>query len=693
MKLCEYNMITFRKSFNYLFLITFIFISLNSSAMKPEELGEPLSVITPLIDARNYDKALDKLQSYADSDSDTEHLAEIYYLIGFINHEYTHDYKQALFAYQKVVSLRKKSRTTASLEPYLALSRMSIAGIHRRTGEYQDSIDIYSEIISDYPDTEYARVASRNIKGIEDAQDEIKAKREIIKRYPATEFAVEAQFEIAELYLSAQSLNNPQRAIQEYQKVVEMYSNSRRASESLLKIGNIYRMILHEPQKAINSYQHLLNTKASSGNLEAEALFRIGRTYYSELQEYKKSQEAFSKFLNEYRTYWKYPAAVYWTGMCYEQMGDYNESVKALRMFVAIYPDIEPEWLADIGRLGERNVKDRIIEKIAEMEESAPRMLWKRAEDFQKNGDYNQALVELQKLIWDYPESEFAVKAKDMMENLVYLAEIQTYREKVKNGGIEAPASQFRIGEIYEMELGDQVTALKEYNKVASDYPDTYWAADALYRTGVIYSGLSVTETNSTANAKVRKIRPNYRKALESFNRLIQEYSYTYAAAKASFHAGELYRLRFKDYNHALKFYKAVLNNYPRRSMYVGEGYKDSLADEAHFRIGKLYYENLNEYDKALDTFKSFLRDFPNSCRRAAAYSFVASIQEKKKDRAAAVNSLEQILDMIVESDVQNSFFVREAIYEVNSSPGSNVVDLQLDMIKHLRRKISHLQE
>ena len=233
--------------------------------------------------------------------------------------------------------------------------------------------------------------------------------------------------------------------------------------------------------------------------------------------------------------------------------------------------------------------------------------------------------------------------------------------------------------------------AIKEYEKVAANYPDTYWATDALYRMGLIYSGANSSDTRLTKSRK--SMKPDYRKAIEKYRQLIKEYPDTYMAAKAYYQMGEIYRTRLKNYRDALEAYTKVVEEYPRQNLYVGDGYKDSLADEAQFRIGRLYYENFQDYDMALKTFREFLNDYPDSCRTAAAYSFIAAIQEKQKNNKGAMDSFERIIDIIVDSDVQNSFFIRDALHGGRSlGSGQSRSELQRDIIKQIRQKISYLQ-
>ena len=674
---------------------TIVFLLMCLMALKPEDLGEPWSEIAHLMNARNYAGAIEKLRRHAESSSEVEHLAEIYYRIGFIHHEYTHDYDQALDAYQRVVSLGKKAESPSALEPYLPLSQMSIAGIYRRVGRYDDAIEIYRKVAADYAGLGYATYAIRNIKGIQDALAEIQLQKRIIDKYSNTEFAAEAQFEIAEVCLSVQNLDNPERAIQEYARLVEQYPNSRRAAEAQLKIGDIYRTVLNKPNEAISAYEKLVQSQFSVSKLGAEALFRIGRIYCNDLHEYGKALDTFQLFLRDYPTYWKFPAAVYWQGVCYEQLRDYDNAIRAFEMFVRIYPDDEPGWLADIGKLGEMEVKAESESRIDELKKLAPEAQWREAERLRSLEKYREALVIYRELMTRYPDSEYSKKARIQADRVENLAEIQVCQDIIKGKGIEAPAAQYRIAEIYEIEMQDYPRAVKEYERVAANYPNAYQAADALYRMGFIYSGLNSSDVHSAEeDRKTRRgIKPDYHKAIEKYRQLIGEYPNTYTAARAYCQMGEIYRNHLSDHKQALEAYRRVVNDYPKRNLYVGEGYKDSLADEAQFKIGRIYYESLQNHDMALKTFTKFLNDYPDSCRKAAAYSFVAAIQEKRKDYKAAVISLEQISDIIFDSEVQSSFFIRDALYEADSlESGLRGFDLQRDIIKQLRRKISQLQ-
>jgi len=240
--------------------------------------------------------------------------------------------------------------------------------------------------------------------------------------------------------------------------------------------------------------------------------------------------------------------------------------------------------------------------------------------------------------------------------------------------------------------MHDYPRAIKEYEAVYADYPRTYWAGEALFKMGVIYSGYVPSKGKIDKNVR-KLLKPDYNKAIEKYNQLIREYPETYRSAEAHYLIGEIYRIHLNNYDKALEEYKKVLNNYPRKTFHEREGYKDSLADQAQFKIGRVYYENLKNNKIALDTFTKFLNDYPDSCRKAAAYSFILAIQEDQKDYESATKSTEKIIDIIVDSNVQSLYYVRDSVLGVRQLElGATGSDLQRDIIKQLRQKVTQLQ-
>lgn len=649
--------------------------------------------ISEFISSRNYKGAIDKLNDYLKSADQPEHKALIYYQIGSIYYEYIHDYNQAILSFQKVLYIKQSiENPSEELQGYTAVSQTLIADSYRRLGNYDKAIDEYRNIAKQYSGTRYSKTAESNIRGILNALKEIEFYNRIIANQPSSDISARIQFEIAELF-SPQNLNNPEQAIKEYMKVVEKYPDNPKSVEAQLKIADIYRYVLHSPEDAISAYQQILDRHYVTDKMSAEAMFQIGMIYYNDLRQYSKASEIFTRFLREYPIYWKFPAGVYWQAMCYEQLKDYDSAIESFELFIQIYPEGESRLLADIGRLGEKDLEGIISKKIEELKKLAPKAKWERAEIFNASGNYRSALNIYREIMAKYPDSEYAKDAYIKAKNMEILTELQMCQEIAKSKSQDAPQAQYKTGEIYETVLQDYPRALKEYETVVTEYPNTYWSAEALYRMGSIYSGN--IPSRSKSDRSIRKtVKLDYTKAIEKYTQLTRQYPNMYRSAEAHYQMGEIYRVYLKDYTKALDEYDKVIKNYPKITYQEREGFKDSLADQALFKIGKIYYENVKDRVKALDIFSRFVNDSPDSCRKAAVYSYISAIQEEQKDYDSAINTIEKIIDMIVEGNVQSLYFVRDSAYGIKIADGEiTSLEVQREIIKRLRQKIMQLQQ
>jgi len=244
------------KAYNILAKIIALLVFFSSIILMADDTSGPWPQIADLMKSRNYDGVIDKLSGIAKGSAQAEHKASLYFQIGSVYFEYKHDYGKAMEAFQKVLTLKKLTKTPSTdLLDYSALSQMSIADVYRRTGKYDKAINEYEKAINDYPDTRYAKIASDDIKGINNALAEIDSYRLIIAQQPASYMSADIQFEIAELYLSPQNLNNPDQAIREYRLFIGNYPDNPKSIEAQFKIADTYRSILRDPLNSIYSYQ------------------------------------------------------------------------------------------------------------------------------------------------------------------------------------------------------------------------------------------------------------------------------------------------------------------------------------------------------------------------------------------------------------------------------------------------------
>ena len=184
--------------------------------------------------------------------------------------------------------------------------------------------------------------------------------------------------------------------------------------------------------------------------------------------------------------------------------------------------------------------------------------------------------------------------------------------------------------------------AIEVYQEVLKHHPDSIYAAEARYRSGLVHA-----EQLSAPN-----------EALQAYKSVITSHPNTLQAMMASFQLGELYR-KLNRSNEALQAYKTTIG-YPERDRYLAGGYKDSFADRAQFRIGRVHYDD-NRYDEARAVFEEFIQNRGQSPRLAAAHVYLAAISEKRAENRLAIEYYKNTETLLRNDPVQMTMLIEEA--------------------------------
>ena len=204
-----------------------LMIALSPVHSRSNDIVGPQTGVADFMNSRNYKGAIDRLNESIRLTDRPEQKAWDHYNIGFIYYEYVHDYDLAILSFQRALNIKASvENPSEDLQDCTVLSQMSIADVYRRVGKYDKALEEYKIIMNQYPGTRYPKIAESDVKGVSDAIKEIEIYNKIIASQPESDISAKIQFEIAELYLSPQNLNNPAQAIEEYTKVVEKYPNN-----------------------------------------------------------------------------------------------------------------------------------------------------------------------------------------------------------------------------------------------------------------------------------------------------------------------------------------------------------------------------------------------------------------------------------------------------------------------------------
>jgi outer membrane assembly lipoprotein YfiO len=218
-------------------------------------------------------------------------------------------------------------------------------------------------------------------------------------------------------------------------------------------------------------------------------------------------------------------------------------------------------------------------------------------------GDYERAVSEYGKFFRFYPDSDLCAQA------------------------------QFQVGELYEAQ-GDYERASSEYQKVVSNWPASdlfdrvmekqYEIADRFYKEGTERAG------------GFRFLRGRYvRRAMQTYQRVIENAPFGRAAARAQYRIAECYFTSGR-YLEATYEYQKVLDEYPA----------SEWAGQATYGLAMCYYKQAlpAEYDqtiarKAVEQFELFLRMHPGDPKTDEAEARIAELREDMARRQLVIAS------------------------------------------------------
>ena len=597
-----------------------------------------------LVQAGRYTEANDKLEALAESANDIAVKSWCYYQIGEIHYNYTHQYTRATEAYDKILKLEQNG--LAAEELFLAIIKKG--DVYSRMGNYHDAIQTYDRLIKLAPVTHFVhKTGLQKIRDINNALADLREQQRIALQYKGTPLAAIAQFQIAELYRNQSQLNQPEKAIEAYMSLLEAHPDAIMAPEARWRIAHLRYTVLNQSALAMATYRKVVDDYPAS-NFAAESLFQMANIHRV-AEKYSLAIPIFEKLKQKYPNFWNMHAVLYWTGVCYEKIVNYPKAIEAFETFLHAYlPQLDPGYLGQISMHDKSvpEVQTQIGRKIEELAEQMSETELERLNKASADRDFSEALSIARHLIATAPHTPQAAQAAEQLPTLKQLAAIENLREKLQDqnlGPIEAARTRLQIGTIYERQpLQNYPKAIEAYQDVSKYHADLTYAAEALYRSGLVYA-----EQLSTPN-----------EAIQSYKKVIETHPNTLQAMMANFQLGELYRSLHR-YNEALQAYETTIG-YPERDRYLAGGYKDSFADRAQFRIGRVHYDD-RRYSEARFTFEEFIQNRTQSPRLAAAYIYLAAVCENQGEPAQAAYFYERVEELITDNPMQMTTLIEEA--------------------------------
>lgn len=332
-----------------------------------------------------------------------------------------------------------------------------IAAAYEKSEKYEQARDLYLMITTDYPGTDCALKAQRNLAIVYFLMGrDVEAQRaldKLIKDFsrhlalPATLYHIAEKCEDSRKYEQANSI---------YQQIVQRYPGSSYAGKARLDVPRTHILFLIESEK------------------DNEAQVAIDRLN-TDLRDYPGLLWALDRIAGKY-----------------ESLDKYDDTIATFQKIIEIAPHSELAAIAQraIGwtyyrrGLYDRAIKEyrKVLEHYPESVQLASTQYW-IAQSYYKKRDFERAKTEYLRVVSMYPESREAVYSEQYIA-LIYLVlgmqyqAISEHRKIVKNYPDSGWAlyAQWGVAQSYYSK-GDLEQAIKEYQKVIEMYPHSQAAA------------------------------------------------------------------------------------------------------------------------------------------------------------------------------------------------------------------------
>ncbi|MEI8190646.1 MAG: tetratricopeptide repeat protein [candidate division NC10 bacterium] len=240
-----------------------------------------------------------------------------------------------------------------------------------------------------------------------------------------------------------------------------------------------------------------------------------------------------------------------------------------------------------------------------------------------KQGDSVTTAVDLLKLLYEYPQTEYKMNAKKRLFEIVdkkFGKRLKPAVAEIAKGPVEGLDRPQRYAALLRSLVNLKENAfyqplIVEFREFLRRYPNNLGAGEMSYLLGQLHfqSG-------------------NYRMSVLINEKILSANKEGPLAAKAQTAIADTYATAMKDYNKAVEAYQMVTKKFG--------AYPE--AGDAYVKMARIFDENLKQPDLALETLDKIVAGYPGSDAAYKAYTETARIQrEKNQDFGKAVAALQ----------------------------------------------------
>jgi TolA-binding protein len=306
------------------------------------------------------------------------------------------------------------------------------------------------------------------------------------------------------------------RAAKQLQHVAELYARHPR-------IGEVPQMLWGISQELHNRGYHedaitvwnILAINYPTHDLAGQAQMMMAQTYQTNLGKPLRAAEVYSEI--NFTRGGNDPAvqqAVFAIGSDLKNQKRWIEALRVLEGFVQSFPKNQQagEALAMIGQIHQANeawqdaiaAYRRVIDEFPASAQWVQDAKWSIADCTINLSKWKQAIDAYESYVASFPKDQ---KVGEANRRISILKDLANYQKLVDENGPKAYDAQFQIATIVQDQLGNWRKAVEEFQKVATNWPKSHLASDALHSIGMIYLANNEVEEARTA---LRAVAANY---------------------------------------------------------------------------------------------------------------------------------------------------------------------------------------
>ncbi|MBI4778555.1 tetratricopeptide repeat protein [Candidatus Desantisbacteria bacterium] len=257
---------------------------------------------------------------------------------------------------------------------------------------------------------------------------------------------------------------------------------------------------------------------------------------------------------------------------------DYSHAIETFQRIILEYPESSYATLAKTGMdEASSSLKAQRIERLFEI-----------AQRYYNLGEYEKAKQGFKNITDEYPETNQAQKAQEMIHQLSGVS-----AERVSEEYVSAQRSY---------EQGDLIRALEQFNSLVKKYPQTIYAQAAEGTIAIIQEKLSNKKAKGLyEEARSLQEQGNYTEAIDEYTKMLEEYPKAYWTPYAQYSKAETFYSQQK-YKEAIAAWQKVIDNFPGSDM----------SPHSLYHIAECY-EKLKDYKNASQSYLKLQQVYPES--------------------------------------------------------------------------------